>query len=240
MPTVARTDYSPLQALFSIWPNLRRANGNALSVYLPARAEGYDARYYDIVFGDLRHRYRERLGAKELEVMRHELPRLRSHIAELRPAGAAALAGFSETSAGLLELVRLPSRTEERLDVGELLLAPALRQLEQFPPSFVAVVDSRQVLTFASVLDELRPAGAHRGPSALEAAVEEVEQAMSGGTYRRIYLAGPLEARAQLERSLPNAMRKECAHLANVSTGSTHIDADIRRELRLLRATAVG
>ena len=231
-----RTEYSPLVSLFSTWPNLRRADGRALSLYLPARAEGYDARYYDIVFGDLRHRYRERLGDKDLAVMQRELPRLRSHLAELRPAHAAALAAFAETSTGLLEVIKLPCRAEERLEVGELLLAPALRQLEQFPPSFVAVVDKQHARTFAFVLDELRAHRTVRGDTALEAAAEEVAREMSSGAYSRLYLAGPPAARTRFESLVPATLRNACLDLASVSMDSAHLELDVHRQLSALRA----
>ena len=50
------TNYSPLLALFALAPRLRRASNRAVSIYLPARSEGYDARFYDIEFRDLLHR----------------------------------------------------------------------------------------------------------------------------------------------------------------------------------------
>ncbi len=231
-----RSDYSPLVSLFSAWPNLRLADGRALSIYLPARAEGYDARYYDIVFGDLRHRYRERLGDKDLGVMERELPRLRSHLAELRPAAAAALAGFAETASGLLEVIKLPRRAEERLEVGELLLAPALRQLEQFPPSFVAVVDKQHARTFAFVLDELRARRTTRGDSALEEAAEDVVREMSSGAYNRLYVAGPPAARTRFERLIPATLRNASLDMAGVSMDSAHLEVDIHRQLSALRA----
>ena len=230
------TEYSPLLSLFSAWPNLRRADGRALSVYVPARADGYDARYYDIVFGDLRHRYRERLGDKDLGVMEHELPRLRSHLAELRPARAAALAAFAESSSGLLEVINLPQRAEERLEVGELLLAPALRQLEQFPPSLVAVVDKRHARTFAFVLDELRARGAIRGESALGEAAAQVAREMRSGAYNRLYVAGPPAAKNRFERLIPEKLRKASHDLAGISMDSAHLELDVHRQLTTLHA----
>ena len=230
------TEYSPLVSLFSAWPNLRRADGHALSVYLPARAEGYDARYYDIVFGDLRHRYRERLGDHDLGVMERELPRLRTHLAELRPAHATALAGFAETSSALLELIKLPHRAEERLEVGELLLAPALRQLEQFPPSFVAVVEKEHARTFAFVLDELRARRTTRGESTLQQVAEEVTHEMSSGAYGRLYVAGPPATRSRFEKLIPSALRNASLALAGVSMDSAHLELDVHRQLSTLHA----
>ncbi len=130
---------NPLVALFAVAPTLRGATNRVLSVYIPARAGGYNPRYYDIVFGDLRHRYRERLGERDLEVLDRELPRIRAQMALARPSGGATFACFAESSTGLLEIIELPALAEERLEVGAPLLAPALRQMEQLPAAVVAV-----------------------------------------------------------------------------------------------------
>src|SRR3989442_11841932 len=74
------TNYSPLLALFVLAPRLRRASNRAVSIYLPARSEGYDARFYDIEFRDLLHRYKDRLSEKDRELMEYELRRLRHHV----------------------------------------------------------------------------------------------------------------------------------------------------------------
>src|SRR5947209_18917011 len=84
------TNYSPLMALFVLAPRLRRASSRAVSIYLPARSEGYDARFYDIEFRDLMHRYMSRLSPKDRELMGFELRRLRHHVAVVRPAGCPA------------------------------------------------------------------------------------------------------------------------------------------------------
>src|SRR2546430_14961968 len=67
------TNHSPLQAIFALAPRLRRASSRALSIYLPARSEGYDARFYDIEFRDLLHRYKDRLSPKDRELMDYEM-----------------------------------------------------------------------------------------------------------------------------------------------------------------------
>ena len=71
------SNYSPLQAVFALAPRLRRASNRAVSIYLPARSEGYDARFYDIEFRDLLHRYQDRMTAKDRELMEYEMRRLR-------------------------------------------------------------------------------------------------------------------------------------------------------------------
>src|SRR5438270_12897564 len=127
--------YSPLHALFAWAPRIRLASIRVVSIYLPARAEGYDARFYDIEFRDLLHRYRDRLTAKDVELMEYEMRRLRHHVAVVRPAGCPAIAGFADEPHGVLELVKLRDETDERLEVGQLLVAPILRQLEHNPPA---------------------------------------------------------------------------------------------------------
>src|SRR5207249_1590633 len=151
------SNYSPLFALFVLAPRLRRASNRAVSIYLPARAEGYDARFYDIEFRDLLHRYQHRLTAKDGELMEYEMRRLRHHVAVVRPAGCPAFAGFADEPHGVLELINLRDETDERLEVGELLLAPALRQLEHYPPSLIAVVDKEHAKTFGAILDDIIP-----------------------------------------------------------------------------------
>src|SRR2546422_3686953 len=151
------TNYSPLLALFVLAPRLRRASNRAVSIYLPARSEGYDARFYDIEFRDLLHRYKDRLSAKDRELMEYELRRLRHHVAVVRPAGCPAFAGFADEPHGVLELIKLHDLVDERLEVGELLLAPMLRQLEHYPPALIAVVDKEHAKTFGAILDEIIP-----------------------------------------------------------------------------------
>src|SRR5438045_4927980 len=133
------TNYSPRIALFVLAPRLRRASNRAVSIYLPARAEGYDARFYDIEFRDLMHRYINRLSGKDQELMEYELRRLRHHVAVVRPAGCPAFAGFADEPHRVLELIKLRDGTHERLEAGELLRAPLLLQLEQQPAALIPV-----------------------------------------------------------------------------------------------------
>src|SRR5256884_8631927 len=147
------TNYSPLLALFVLAPRLRRASNRAVSIYLPARSEGYDARFYDIEFRDLLHRYKDRLSPKDRELMDYEMRRLRHHVATVRPAACPAFAGFADEPNGVLELVKLRDEVDERLEVGELLVAPLLRQREHYPPARIAGVGQEQAETFGAILD---------------------------------------------------------------------------------------
>ena len=254
--------YSPLHSIFTLAPSLRGASQMALSVYIPARPQGFDARHYDIVFGDLMHRYRERLGDTERGVMEEELPRVRAALATARPAGCAALAGFADSSSEVLELIKLPGPTQERLEVGELLLAPMLRQLEQFPPAVIVVVDKEQAVTFRAILDEVEPmrelagvevrhsraGGAsalnlqHRGDNRAKAnlakAVKAVEREMATGAFAALYVAGPDEARAEFERLLPASLSSKIAGHLSASLDSAELAHDLLARVRESRSTS--
>ena len=243
---------SPLQALFVLAPRLRRASSRAVSIYLPARPGGYDARFYDIEFRDLLHRYKDRLSPKDRELMEYELRRLRNHVAVVRPAGVPGFAGFADEPRGVLELVRLRDETDERLEVGELLVAPILRQLEHHPPALIAVVDKERAKTFGVILEEILPleqvqgtevrhtrAGGtsassnqrkadNRAKANLESAVKTVEREMATGVYVQLYIAGPEEARTTFERLLPERLKKALAGHLSASPDP----AELKRALR--------
>jgi hypothetical protein len=246
-------------ALFVLAPRLRRASNRALSIYLPARAEGYDARFYDIEFRDLLHRYRDRLTSKDAELMEYEMRRLRHYVAVVRPGGYPAFAGFADEPHGVLEMVKLRDETDERLEVGELLVAPILRQLDQYPPALIAVVDKEHAKTFGAILDVVIPLGQVNGAEVrhsraggtsapsnqrkaentaranLEAAVKTVEREMASGAYMQLYIAGPEEARATFERLLPERLKKAVAGHLTASLDSS----ELKRELRDKVAAAV-
>jgi Bacterial archaeo-eukaryotic release factor family 10 len=253
------TNYSPLLALFVLAPRLRRASNRAVSIYLPARSEGYDARFYDIEFRDLLHRYKDRMTAKDVELMEYEMRRLRHHVAVVRPAGCAAFAGFADEPHGVLELVKLRDATDERLEVGQLLVAPILRQLEQHPPALVAVVDKEHAKTFGAILDEIVPLGEVNGEEVrhiraggtsapsnqrkadnkakanLQQAAKTVEREMASGAYMQLFVAGPEEARVTFERLLPERLKRSIAGHLSASLDSS----ELKRELREKVAAAV-
>src|SRR5215472_2512374 len=205
------TKHSPLLSIFVLAPRLRRASNRAVSIFLPARSEGYDARFYDIEFRDLLHRYNSRLGPKDRELMEYEMRRLRHLVAAVRPAGCPAFAGFADEPHGVLELVKLRDETDERLEVGQLLLAPVMRQLEHYPPALIAVVDKEHARTFGAILEDVvsleqvngsevrrTRAGGTSAPSNqrkaenraranLESAVKTVEREMNTGEYMQLY-----------------------------------------------------
>jgi Bacterial archaeo-eukaryotic release factor family 10 len=253
------TNFSPLLSLFVLAPRLRRASNRAVSIFLPARFEGYDARFYDIEFRDLLHRYGDRLSAKDRELMEYEMRRLRHHVAVVRPAGCHAFAGFADEPHGVLELIRLRDETDERLEVGELLLAPILRQLERFPPALIAVVDKEHAKTFGAILDyiitleqvngtEVRHTRAggtsapsnqrkadNRAKANLETAIKTVERELASGAYMQLYIAGPEEARATFERLLPERQKKLVAGHLSASLDSSELKRELREKVTAAR-----
>lgn len=249
-----------LKALYRFMPNLRRASDRALSVYMPARAEGFDLRHYDIEIGQLRRRYMDRLDDEERDIMERELMRLREHFVVVKPAGCPAIAGFADDQIGLLELVKLPVEAEARLDVGPLLLAPIERQLERFPPALVVVVDKEDGKLFAAILDEVYPiahvkgvevkhhkAGGtsaasnqrkadNRTKANMEAVLHAVEREVKTGEFLRLFVGGPEEARAELERLMPRVVKELLAGHLSASLESTHLQHDLREQLILARS----
>jgi Bacterial archaeo-eukaryotic release factor family 10 len=249
------TTHSPVLALFALAPRLRRASNRALSIYLPARFEGYDSRFYDIEFRDLLHRYKDRLSPKDRELMEYELRRLRNYVAVVRPAGVPGFAGFADEPRGVLELVRLRDVVEERLEVGEVLMAPIVRQLEHYPPALIAVVDKEHAKTFGAILDDLialqevtgaevrhsRAGGTsapsnqrkadNRAKANLEGAIKTVEREMASGVYVNLYVAGPDEARATFERLLPERLKKAVAGHLSASPDPSELKRALREQV---------
>ncbi len=252
--------HTTLSALMSFAPGLRKASGHALSVYLPARAEGYDARHYDLEIGHIERRYRDRLPAEDREVMKREIDRVRVHLALVRPAGCPAVAVFADEPQGLLELIRLPVETEPRLEVGPLLLAPIERMLEQFPPALVAVVDKREAMAFGAILGEVIPlehlvgrkvkhhkAGGTSASSNqrksentakanLTAFIATIEQEMRAVSYRRLFVAGPDEALAEFEHLLSPGLKRLIAGRLSASLDSAQLQHQLREQISALPA----
>jgi hypothetical protein len=248
--------HTTMPALLAFAPALRKASNRALSIYLPVRAEGFDARHYDLVIGHMVRTYQDRLGDEDREVMQREIPRVRAQLELVRPAGSPALAAFADEPAGLLELIRLPVETEARLEVGPLLLAPIERMLERFPPSLIAVVDKEEARAFAGILGEVVPldhligkAVKHHkagGPSALSnqrraenrakanltAFVKTIEREMLAGSYQRLYLAGPDEARTEFERLLPPRLKRLIAGRLSASLDSSQLQHQLREQIQ--------
>jgi len=86
---------------------------------VPARSQGYDARFYDIELRDLEHRHRERLSVRDRALTEHELRRFRRCLAVVNPAGCAAFAGLADAPAGLLQLIKLRPTDKLKRDLRE-------------------------------------------------------------------------------------------------------------------------
>lgn len=252
--------HTMMPALMAFAPDLDKAYSHALSVYLPMRAEGFDARHYDLVIGHMVRRYRDRVGDEGREVMEREIPRVRARLELVRPAGAPGLAAFADEQAGLLELIRLPAETETRLEVGPLLLAPIERLLERYPPALIAVVDKEEARVFGAVLGEVFPvdhligkevkhnkAGGtsalsnqrkaeNRARANLTLFASTIEREMRAGSYHRIYVAGPDEARAEFEKLLSPGLRRLIAGRLSASLDSTQLQHQFRDQIQ--RGTA--
>jgi hypothetical protein len=248
-------DHDTLKVLFALAPSLRGASDRALSVYMPVRFEGYDSHHYELQIAHMIHRYRGRLDDKERAIMEREMPRLRAHLEIVRPAGCPAIAGFADETAGVLELVKLPVEAEARLEVGPLLLAPIERILERFPPALIAVADKEQAQLFAAILDDVYPidhvqgadvkrhkaGGAsalsnqrkadNRASANLEQVVVAIARQMQSGTYQRLFVAGPVAARAELEHLLPEPLKRTLAGRLSGSLDSAELQHELREQL---------
>ena len=258
---VEARDEPLLKALYRFAPGLRRASDRALSVYMPARPEGFDLRHYDIEIGQLRRRYMDRLDDDEREVMERELMRLRQHLVVVKPAGSPSIAGFADEPAGLLELVNLPVEAEARLEVGPLLLAPIERQLEKFPPALVVIVDKEEGRIFAAILDEVyaiahvkgvevkhSKAGGTSAPSNqrkadnrtkanMERVLRAVEREVKTGEFGRLFVGGTEEARAELEHLMSPPVKKLMAGHVSASLESKRLQHELREQLVLARSS---
>jgi len=243
--------------LLAFYPSLRVASDRTLSVYFPVRAQGYQASFYEFEFKRLVEAYRHRLSDDDREVVDRELPRVLARLAVVRPAGCPSMAAFSDESKRVLDLLRLPEETESRLEVGPPLLAPIDLLLKRYSPALVVIVDKEKVQTFAFVLDDVIPqhrlegapvkhirSGGTKNPSLqrkeenrvkanLSAAVRLIDREVSAVSYRRLFIAGPEEARAGIERLLPPSLKKIVAgHLHATFEGSSgELEVQLRKQL---------
>jgi hypothetical protein len=219
-----------LGALFAIEPGLKAASSETLSLYLPVRKQGFDARPYEILLKQAEERYRPRLDKNQRKILDSELPRLRDHLNLIRPAGCPGVAMFGEEGVALLTLIRLPESVEPRIAIGPPLLAPFELLLRRHPPSLIVVVGKEEARTFAAVLGEVIALGHlegqdvrhiksggtsapsnqrkadNRARANLKKVVELVENEVRRGYMSRIFLAGPEEARAMLLREMPRPL----------------------------------
>ena len=250
----------PLITLLKLQPQLETADERTLSLYLPVRAEGFDAAHYDLLLNHLAAEYKGRLDEKQAKVLQSELARLRTHLKLVRPAGGPGIAAFSNESLGLQSLIRLPESVPPRIEVGRPLLEPLELMLRRLPPSLVVVVDKREARMFASILGEVIPlqhvtgqsvrhsrAGGTSAPSNqrkadnrakanLKRVVEMIDKEVKNGEFDRILVSGPGEARAELIHELPKPLERLVAgHLsASLDTPPGKLMVDIREQVAVI------
>jgi len=172
------------------------------------------------------------------------------------------MAAFADEPKGLLRLIRLPEETEERFEVDPPLLAPLELMLRKHPPSLIVIVHKEEAQTFASILDEVIPqhhfegtqvkhirSGGNKNPNLqhkeenrvkanMAAVVRIVDREVSAVSYKRLYLAGPDEAVAELEKLLPPSLKKIIAGRLSASLDRSvgELEVDLRKQLSATRA----
>src|SRR5579859_45326 len=246
-----------LDTLLKLEPQLRAADERTLSLYLPVRAEGFDASHYDLLVNHVSSPYRDKLDEAQRRLFDSELVRLRTHLKLVRPAGCPGIVAFSNESIGLRTLLRLPESVEARIELGPPLLAPLEPMLKHYPPAIVVVVDKREARAYASVLGEVvalehltgqdvrrsraggtsAPSNQRKADNRARANVKRVaeilERELVRGDFGRIFLAGPDEARAELVRELPKPLAAQVAGTvsASLDTPPGRLLADIREQM---------
>ena len=172
------------------------------------------------------------------------------------------LAAFADEPKGVLRLIRLPEETEDRLEVDAPLLAPLELMLRKYPPSLIVVVHKEHAQTFASILDEMIPqhhldgaqvkhirSGGNKNPSLqrkeenrvksnMAAVVRLIDREVSAVSYKRLYLAGPDEAVAELERLLPPSLKKIIAGRLSASLDLSIGELEVHLRKQLVKAPA--
>ncbi len=248
--------------LMAFFPSLRAASDRTLSVYFGIRADAYDARFYEGELKRIVEKHWHKLSDEDREVVDRELPRIKAQLSVLRPLECPFMAAFADEPKGVLRLIRLPEETEDRLEVDPPLLAPLELLLRKHPPSLVVIVQKEQAQTFASILDEVIPqhhfvgaqvkhirSGGNKNPSLqrqeenrvkanMAAVVRIIDREVSAVSYKRLYVAGPDEAVAELEKLLPPSLKKIIAGRLSASLDRSvgELEVDIRKQLGATRA----
>lgn len=246
-----------LGALLRLEPQLETADERTLSLYLPVRAEGFDAAHYELLLNHVAGDYRKDAGEDARPLVDAEMQRVRTHLNLVRPAGCPALVTLSNRAQGLLTLIRLPESVEARVEVGPPLLAPLELLLLHHPPAIVVVLDKQEARTFASVLGEVvqlehfegqdvkhtRAGGTsassnqrradNRARANLKRVVTALERELSRGAFERFFVAGPDEARSQFMHELPKSLGGKVAGTLKVTLDTTvgRLGAEIREQM---------
>lgn len=227
----------------------------ALSAYLPTDP-GAGRNYYRALLEGLARAEFHKLSEAERAAVDRELPRLLVAL-EKRRFDCPAVALFSCQPRGFLRIWRLAEPVPGRLGVAEnLTLAPIRLQLYERPPALAALVDKHEARLYGLVLDELTelrhlegtPIRRHKqgGWSAtglqrrqdeharanLDEVAGVVARLLERDGYRRLILAGPPEARAELRSRLPARALKLVAAEGSVPMYAT--GNELVRRLRSL------
>lgn len=257
-----RTRPTAIPYLLAFFPSLRAASNRTLSVYFQIHSQAYDAHFYEGEFKRLVEKHWHKLSDEDREVVDREVPRVKAELAVVRPSACPFMAAFADEPKGVLRLIRLPEESEDRLEVDPPLLAPLDLMLRKHPPSLIVIVHKEQAQTFASILDEIIPqhhldganvkhirSGGTKNPnlqhkeenrtrSNMAAVVRLVDREVSAVSYKRLYLAGPDEAVAELEKLLPPSLKRIIAGRLSASIDRTvgELEVDLRKQLLALRA----
>jgi hypothetical protein len=249
--------------LLAFFPSLRAASDRTLSVYFLIRPGTYDGKFYDMELKRIVAKHRHKLSDDDLEVVEREIPRIKAHLEILRPVACPFMAAFADEPKNVLTLIRLPEATEDRLEVDPPLLAPLELMLRKQPPSLIVVAHKEAAQTFASILDEIIPqhhidgavvkhikSGGNKNPnlqrkeenrvkSNMAAVVRLIDREVSAVSYKRLYLAGPDEPVAQLERLLPPSLKSIIAGRLSASPdwSTGELENQLRKQLQAAPAS---
>jgi len=255
-----------LNTLLKLEPQLATKDERTLSVYMPVRAEGFDVRHYDVILEHVADPYRRKLDDDQRKLFDSELQRFRTQLNLIRPAGCPAIAAFSNEAISLMHFTRLPEIVEAGIELGPPNLTPLELVLKRYPPALLAVVDKENGRTFASILGEVIPmaevngqevrhsrAGGTSAPSNqrraenraranLKQVASSIEAEVKRDGYRRVYVAGPDEARAELLRLLPKPIASLVSGTISVSldTPGGRLLVDMRDQMLSVNRSVSG
>jgi hypothetical protein len=174
----------------------------ALSAYLPT-ARGAPCGFYRALLEDLAGPELHKLTGTERAALRRELPDVVAAL-QRRRLDCPAVAVFSCRPDGFMRVWRLAEPLPGRVAVADLLdLAPIRLQLFMHPPVLAVVVDEHQARLYALLLDEVTEVGRMEDVWNPGGVADVVADLLRRDGYRRLVLAGPTEARAELKGLLP-------------------------------------
>ena len=254
LETALRPTLKPLLARL---PGLQKCDSQALSLYLPLKMEGYEAKRCALTLGHLLDSRKGRLSRSEQVKMESEAKAVLGRLNALRPSGWPGIAAFSEMGKGVWEWMLLPEAVEARLEWGEVLLMPLELLLRRHPASLVALIDKEEVRSLGVVLGAMQELGAMQGKDVkrhrsgdtmaaanqrktqeavklnLRKAVEVISYEMDSGGYQRLFLGGPQEARAQFEKMLPKPLQDRISGYVSVALYSSNgqLLKDLREQM---------